>query len=93
MGKLTVITPQRQIPRPPGGILRRSFRMGRRTVTITYDVDAFAPGASSETIIQWSPDTPARLSAAEIRLYRKRRNLILQEIADMLGGNVVVADV
>jgi hypothetical protein len=93
MAKVTVIRPQRQLPRPPGGVLHRSFRMGRRTVTITHDVDAIGPGVSGQAVIQWSPDVPTRLSAAEIRLYRKRRNLILQEIADMLGGNVVIADV
>jgi hypothetical protein len=93
MERLTVISPRRQIPRPPDGILRRSFRVGRRTVTITHDVGAIIPGASGQTRIQWAPDFPTRLSAAEIRLYRRRRNAVLQELADMLGGNVMVADV
>jgi hypothetical protein len=92
-GKLTVISPQRQVPSPHDGILRRSFKVGRRTVTITHDVDAIGPGISGQTNIRWSPDLPARLSAAEIKLYRKRRNAIFQEIADIIGGNVAVADI
>jgi hypothetical protein len=92
MERLTVISPKRQL-RPHDGILRRSFRVGPYTVTITHDLDSFEPGVVSQTNIQWSPDRPARLSAAEIKFYRKRRNAIFQEIADTIGGKIMVADV
>lgn len=90
--EMTVISPKRQSPRPHDGILRRSFKLGAHTVTITCDTSAIGPGVTAQTNIQWAPDLPTRLSTADIKFYRKRRNAILQEIADIIGGNVVVAD-
>ena len=56
-------------------------------------LDALTPGAKSQTNIERSPDLPRRsLSKAELKLYRKHRNAIIQEFANVLGGNLMVVD-
>jgi hypothetical protein len=93
MNKLTVIAPQRRQPRPTSGVLRHSFRVGDYTVTVTLDLAAATPGAAGQTNIQWSPGLPrSPLSKAELSLYRKRRNAALQEVANVIGGKVMVAE-
>jgi len=87
------IEPQRRQPAPASGILRRSFTISGYTVTFTLMLDALTPGAKSQTNIEWSPDLPRRpLSKAEWKLYRKRRNAIIQEFANITGGNLMVVD-
>jgi hypothetical protein len=90
---ITVIKPRRSQPRPPGGILRRSYRVSRYTVTWTFYLDALGPGAVSQTNVQWSPDVPAKgeLTQADFRHYRKGRAAIYQEVANIIGGAVAVA--
>jgi hypothetical protein len=92
---ITVIEPQQSQPPPLGGVLRRSFRVGRYTVTITKDLDAIAPGVSGQVNIVWHPKLPRKgtLSKAQIALYQQRRNEVLQEVANIIGGKVMVADV
>ena len=93
--KVTIITPRRRQRPPPGGILRRQFRVGRFTVTIAMDTAMIAPGVRGQTNIEWQPDLPApgELSPRELRQYIDGRNAIYQEIADIAGGGIAVADV
>ena len=92
---MMVIEPSESWPRPPGGILRRSFPVGEYIVTWTFDLDATEPGARSQTNVQWSPNVPPKgtLTKAHFRQYREGRNAIYQEIANIIGGNILVADV
>jgi len=95
MPAFTIIKPQRSQPRPPGGILRRSHRVGPYTITWTFDLDAFEPGARSQTNVQWEPDMPPKgwLTKARADRYREGRNAIYQEAADIIGGNLMVVDI
>ena len=92
---ITIIKPQRRQPRPADGIVRRCFLVGRYTATITIDLDAARPGARSQTNVQWAPDMPApgTLSAAELKQYIAGRNAVQQEVANIIGGNILVADI
>ncbi len=90
--RITVITPRRQLPRPSDGILRRSFRVGGYTVTLTHDL-ACTPGATGQVNVQWSPRMPRKLTAAQFERYRRLRNETYQEFSDIIGGSIVVADI
>jgi hypothetical protein len=91
--RITVLRPQRSAPLPPDGVLRRSFPVSWRTVTITMAVAAYGRGVVGQTRVQWSPDPPRRLSKAERRQYRAGRNALYQEVADVIGAAVAVAEV
>ena len=43
--RLTAFIPGAPQPHPAGGILRRQFRVGQYTVTVTKDLAAMAPRA------------------------------------------------
>jgi hypothetical protein len=92
--RLTIIKPQRRRPRPADGIVRRSFPVADYMVTITIHLDATQPGARSRTNVQWSPDVPmpGTLPKAALTQYIAGRNAVQQEVADIIGGNIVVAD-
>jgi hypothetical protein len=91
----TLIQPTRRQPRPADGIVRRSFPVGRYKVTITIDLDMALPGARGQVNIQWSPDVPSpgTLSKAALAQYVAGRNAVQQEVADITGGNILVADI
>ena len=95
MPPFTIISPQQQLPRPPGGILRRSHRVGPYTITWTIDVDTFGPGVVGQTNVQWEPDLPPKgwLNAKRLARYREGRNAIYQEIVNITGKRTLVVDV
>ena len=71
--------------------LVRSFRVGRRVVTIT--MPPTKRGEVRSTVIEWEPDVPPRLSKRELRQYRAGRNAALRELAEVIGGSILVIDV
>jgi hypothetical protein len=92
--KLTITEPRRHRPRPYNNILRRSFPLSDYTVTFTLDLSLVGSGPITGLVnVEWAPDAPRSLSKAEIKLYRKRRGAIFQEIADITGGSIAVVDV
>jgi hypothetical protein len=43
-------------------------------------------------VCQWSPDVPQRLTHSEQRRYRRARNDLLAEVAQRMGGGVLVIE-
>lgn len=72
-------------------LLTRTFRVGKRTVTLTFP----RPKAGDALCLacEWSPDPPRRLSKAELRQYRAGRNAAVAELARELGVKAAVVEV
>lgn len=67
--------------------LVRSWSVGRYTCTLT--VPQLRAGVVSSVVIEWAPEQPERLTAAEIDAYKRGRN----EAIKALGLNALVIDV
>lgn len=65
--------------------LTRTVPINKLTVTMTCGPGGFTCG--------WSPDRPRGLSQMEIRRYRAGRDALLGEVAERMGGNVLVVEV
>ncbi len=70
--------------------LTRSWPVGERTCTLT--VPKRKPGAVMSACVEWSPNPPARMTAAEWHEYRAGRNAAIAELAAELGINAAVVD-
>lgn len=69
--------------------LSRTFSVGRRyRCTLTVPVQ---PGIATATG-EWEPDVPVSLTDAELADYRAGRALLMRELAQVLGANVLVVD-
>lgn len=73
-------------------VLVRSFRVGARTCTVTIPRIA-GTRAPVSMLVEWSPDIPRNLSAAEWAQYRLGRDAAIREVADLLGGTALVVEV
>lgn len=71
--------------------LVRTFRVGKRTCTITMQRPV--RGAVSHMVVEWSPAVPRRLSKRELRQYRAGRDALVAEAAAALGGPALVVEV
>lgn len=71
--------------------LVRSFRVGRRTVTLTLCKPV--AGMVLHSIAEWSPDRPRGLSPRELRQYREGRNAVLGEFAQLVGMRTLLVEV
>ena len=72
--------------------LSATFRVGRYTCSISLPMQSLADGAVHvET--SWLPETPMRLTKAQLREYRRGRDALLAEAARLLGGSILVAEV
>ncbi len=69
----------------------RSWTVNAYTCTLT--VQRPKPGAVVACSIEWSPNTPNRLSDAELQTYRRGRNEALASIAAELGISAAVVEV
>lgn len=71
-------------------ILTRTFKVGRRTCTLTFP----RPKAGDALCLacEWSPGPPRRLSKAEWREYRAGRNAAVAELARELGVRAAVVE-
>jgi hypothetical protein len=65
--------PERRDPIPADGILRSTWTVGRRTVTVVQDV-SIVSGAIGQLRAEWEPDQPRKLSKREWREYRTGRD-------------------
>ena len=83
--------PERREPMPADGILRSTWSVGRRTVTVVQDV-AIISGAIGQLRAEWEPDPPRRLSKQEWRQYRAGRDAHWQRIANIVGGAVACVE-
>lgn len=70
--------------------LTRSWPVGRRTCTLT--VQRPTKGRPACAVVEWSPDAPSSLSAAEWTAYRAGRNRAAAELAAQLGGAAAVIE-
>ena len=69
----------------------RSWQVGAFTVTLSMPKPR--PGRAQSCLIEWAPDAPPSMSAAEWGQYRAGRNAALAELARELGSNVAVLEV
>lgn len=65
----------------------REFRVGRFTCEMTYE---HGKGLRAE----WTPIVPRQgdLTAAELDQYRAGRHVLMTEVAEKIGGNVLVVE-
>ena len=83
--------PERREPMPADRIVRSTWTVGRRTVTVVQDV-SIIPGAIGQLRAEWEPDPPRQLSKREWREYRAGRDAHWQRIANIIGGAVACAE-
>ena len=67
------------------------FRVGKK-YSCTLSVPLASAGSVVGMAARWTPRVPPKLSASELRQYRRGRNDALAEIARRLGGPVVVLE-
>lgn len=72
--------------------LSATFRVGRYTCSISLPIQSLTSGALSIEM-HWLPETPTRLTKAELQEYRRGRDALLAEAARLLGGSVIVAEI
>ena len=65
--------------------LVRTFRVGRRKVTLT--VPQVRSGQVLHAATEWHPDVPRRLSRREMAQYRRGRDAAFAELCAELGIN------
>jgi hypothetical protein len=74
-----------------GAAIVRSFRVGKRTATLTIQ----APRSGRANYVTgWSPDTPPFLTRKEMRQYRVGRSRAIAELARLLNidGDVLIIE-
>jgi len=94
--QLHFIKPAESRPLPHDGIVSRSWRVGRFTVTLTLNTNYLEPSEIVQhTNAIWYPRMPTakELSKSDLAAYRNGRNQLYQEIADMTGKTMLIADV
>jgi hypothetical protein len=69
------------------GPLSHTFTVGRRRVTLTFDLNAAHQSSST-----WMPSFPRKLSKREWKQYRAGREVLMGYIADMTGGTILTID-
>jgi hypothetical protein len=63
-----------------------------RTVQINRTLEVVMSAGPLGFVCEWAPDRPRKLNRKEIRRYRSARNALLSEVAERLGGNVLVVE-
>jgi hypothetical protein len=68
-----------------------TFRVGKKfRCTITVPVSRTSAVLKAE----WEPDVPnRRLNKVELSDYRRGRDALISELAQQLGGNIVLAEI
>jgi hypothetical protein len=89
--KLLAFRPLCPEPVPPNGVLISEWTVGKRTVRVVQDVHA-ATGSTGMLRTEWDPDRPRRLSKREWREYRAGRDAHWQQVANILGRPVALAE-
>lgn len=74
-------------------LVTTTFRVGKR-FKCTVTVPRFEPGDTLALSFEWEPDVPQRpLTKREITDYRRGRDVALNEVARLIGGNVMCVEV
>ena len=60
----------------------------RDDLAVEFEFDA----AMRSVNAHWNPRPPSKLASEELALYRRRRNEFLQQLAERLGGKVLVIE-
>jgi hypothetical protein len=71
--------------------LVRSFRVGRRTVTIT--IPKPRRGGMVSVAVEWAPNAPTKLSCRERAQYRRGRDSVLVELAREINMEIAVCEI
>lgn len=71
--------------------LTRTWKVGTR-YSVTLTVPKPKPGQQVAAVMEWQPDTPDRLSQAEITEYLDGRNAAIAELSSDLGLRTLVID-
>lgn len=71
-------------------LLTRTFRVGKRTVTLTFPRPR--SGEALMMTAEWDPDPPRRLTVKELRAYRRGRDAAVAELAAELGVRAAVVE-
>jgi hypothetical protein len=81
--------------RSPGFRRRVEHLASWCTVTMTINLDAAVRGEMSQSTVEWDPELPPRsaMTKACWRQYRAGRDALYGQVADILGGAVLVADI
>lgn len=70
--------------------LSRAWKVGARTVTLSMARPV--RGRPMSAVVEWDPEAPLHLSAAEWSQYRIGRNAALEELSAELGIRTAVID-
>jgi hypothetical protein len=68
----------------------RSFRVGKRMVTMTLAKPV--PGGTAHTVAEWAPNPLSRLTKREIKQYQAGRDAALRELAEQFGTRMAVIE-
>jgi hypothetical protein len=92
--KIKVFRPERREPPPAGGVLISEWPVGKRTVRLVQDVNVVSGSCSGYGTLrcEWIPNLPRRLGKREWREYRAGRDHHHQQLANILGSAVVLAE-
>ncbi len=71
--------------------LVRTFRVGKRTVTIT--APQMRAGKVSCAVVEWSPSMPTRLSRREMAQYRRGRDAAFADLCRDLGVRGMLCEI
>lgn len=71
--------------------LVRRWRVGRYTVELS--IPRLNGGSLGAACVEWSPALPTRLSASDLRAYRRGRDVAVAELARELGSVIAVVEV
>ena len=70
-------------------LITRTFGVGK-DYRVTLTIPKFKPGAVLCMSAEWEPRMPKKLSASEIRAYRRGRDAVLVEVAQITGVSIAV---
>lgn len=68
----------------------RSWEVGRYTATLSCPRPR--PGQVQAAVIEWHPEIPQRLTAAEVEAYRAGRDAAMRDLARRMGGRAGVVE-
>lgn len=69
--------------------IRRRFAVGKHFATLTLPMVAGQPVAVN---VEWDGPRPPRLRPRDLLEYQRKRNAILQGLAEELGARIAVAE-
>jgi hypothetical protein len=93
--KLIVFKPTGDSDLPSDAILRSVFKVGRFTCELMIDCGLAAPGRGPvqvNMLAKWAPSVPRKLNKHALDEYRAGRNALYGMAANVLRGNVLLAE-